>query len=155
MNIRVSPTKMEDIIPIILESLANEGTVHFSPKGTSMLPMLRQGIDSVVLSPLPAKLKKYDIPLYKRDNGQFVLHRIVKVDENYTCVGDNQFCLEKGIRHDQMIAVVTEFYRENRRISVNSLSYKVYCRLWHFSRPLRYVFRGATVRVIKLLKKTK
>ena len=148
-------TNLDEIMPIIKERLANGDFVRFSPRGTSMLPMLRQGIDSVVLSPLPAKLKKYDIPLYKRDNGQFVLHRIVKVDENYTCVGDNQFCLEKGIRHDQMIAVVTEFYRENRRISVNSLSYKVYCRLWHFSRPLRYVFRGATVRVIKLLKKTK
>ena len=30
------------------------------PGGVSMLPMLRQGLDQVVLSPLPEKLKKYD-----------------------------------------------------------------------------------------------
>ena len=103
--------RLEQLMPLIREYLAAGKTVKFSPRGISMLPMLRQGIDDVVLSPLPEKLKKYDLPLYQRDDGHFVLHRIVRVGETYTCVGDNQFELEHGLRHDQMIAVVTAFSR--------------------------------------------
>lgn len=133
--------RLELMMPLIREHLAAGKTVKFSPKGVSMLPMLRQGIDSVVLSPLPKKLNKYDLPLYQRENGQYVLHRIVKVDETYTCTGDNQFALEKGLRHDQMIAVVTAFYRGGKYHSVTELSHRLYCRAWHYSRPIRHFWR--------------
>lgn len=131
-------TSLEELMPIIQECLSAGKSFRFSPMGTSMLPMLRQGIDSVVLSPLPEKLSAYDIPLYKRDNGKYVLHRIIKADETYTCMGDNQFAAESGLRRDQMIAVVTAFYRGEKLCSVGSLSYRIYCRLWHHSRPLRH-----------------
>lgn len=135
--------QLEELMPIIRESLAAGNNVRFLPKGVSMLPMLRQGTDSVLLSPLPETLKKYDLPLYQRDNGQYVLHRIVKTGETYTCVGDNQFLLETGLRRDQMIALVTSFTRGNRKICVNSISYQIYCRIWHYSRPARYfLFRA-------------
>ena len=106
-----------------------------------MLPMLRQGIDSVVLSPLPEQLKKYDLPLYQRSSGQFVLHRIVEVGDSYTCLGDNQFEKEPGIRHDQMIAVVTAFTRGDKRHSVNEPGYWLYCRVWYHSRHIRHFWR--------------
>lgn len=128
-------------MPLIRERLAAGQTLRFSPRGTSMLPMLRQGRDSVVLAPVPATLKKYDLPLYQRDNGQFVLHRVVAAGETYTCIGDNQFQLETGLRHDQMIAVVTAFSRGGREISVTSPGHRLYCRLWHWSRPVRYILR--------------
>lgn len=133
--------RLEQMVPLIREQLAMGKRVKFAPRGTSMLPMLRQGIDSVILSPLPEKLKKYDVPLYQRDNGQFVLHRIVKTVGTYTCMGDNQFVPEQGLRHDQMIAVVTAFCRGDREIPVTAISYRVYCRLWHYSRPIRHLLR--------------
>ena len=138
---KTNEVRLELLMPIIRERLADGGSVWFSPKGTSMLPMLRQGIDRVLLSPLPDKLKKYDLPLYQRDNGQFVLHRIVEAGETYTCIGDNQLDLEPGVRQDQMIALVTVFTRGNKEISVNSLSYRLYCRFWHYSRPVRHLWR--------------
>ena len=142
--------RLEQLMPLIRERLSEGKTVRLFPNGISMLPMLRQGIDSVQLSPLPEKLKKYDLPLYQRDNGQYVLHRIVKVGKSYTCIGDNQFSFEREIRHDQMIALVTSFNRNNREISVNCISYQVYCRFWHYSRPIRYVFRTAFNRIRRL-----
>jgi len=129
--------KMAELLPIMLEGLAYGKEVKLSPMGISMLPMLRQGIDSVILSPLPQKLKKYDLPLYRRDNGQFVLHRIVKAGDDYTCMGDNQFAEETGIRHDQMIAVVTSFTRGEKKHSVEEFPYRLYCRLWYHCRHLR------------------
>ena len=79
----------QELLPLIREQLAQGGSVRIAPNGTSMLPMLRQGMDTVVLSPVPERLQKYDIPFYRRDNGQFVLHRITAVGETYACIGDN------------------------------------------------------------------
>ena len=106
-----------------------------------MLPMLRQGLDSVVLSPVPDRLHKYDLPLYRRKDGQFVLHRIVETGETYTCVGDNQFELERGLEQEQMLALVTKFYRNGKPYYVTDLSYRIYCRFWHYSRSVRRLWR--------------
>ena len=132
---------LEQLMPIIRERLAAGKSVRFSPRGVSMLPMIRQGVDSVLLSPLPPKIKKYDLPLYQRDNGQYVLHRVVKVGQTYTCIGDNQFEFETDLRQDQMIAMVTMFTHGKKEIPVDRLSYRIYCRFWHYSRPVRYLLR--------------
>lgn len=141
MQIVEYQTSMDALMPLFREQLEAGRTIRFSPRGISMLPMLRQGKDSVVLSPLPEKLKKYDLPLYQRDNGQYVLHRVVEAGETYTCVGDNQFALENGLRHEQMIALVTAFDRGEKSHSVEEWQYKLYCRLWHISRPVRHFWR--------------
>ena len=133
--------RMEALMPLFLERLAAGQKIRFSPRGISMLPMLRQGIDTVTLSPVPERLKKYDLPLYRREDGSFVLHRVVAVGDTYTCMGDNQFVPEPGLRHDQMIALVTGFSRGEREFSVGHLGYRLYCRFWHYSRPLRYFLR--------------
>jgi hypothetical protein len=144
MNINSLQTKffqLDDLMPLFREQLDAGKTVKFSPRGISMLPMLRQGIDSVVLSPVPEKLKKYDLPLYQRDDGKYILHRIVEVGQTYTCIGDNQFDCETGVRHDQIIAVVTAFTRGQQMHSVNELPYRLYCRVWHHSRGIRHFWR--------------
>lgn len=124
-------------MPLIQEALSAGRSVRIFPRGTSMLPMLRQEVDSVVLSPITEKPRKYDIPLYQRENGKYVLHRIVGEGETYTCMGDNQQIPEPGIRSDQLIAVVTAFYRGERKRSVTNLGYRLYCRVWYHCRHLR------------------
>ena len=131
--------RMEQLMPLFRERLDKGQTVRFMPRGISMLPMLRQGIDSVVLSPLPEKLKKYDLPLYQRPNGKYILHRIVDVGDTYTCLGDNQYTKEYGVEHQWMIGVVTAFYRGEKYHSVNELGYQLYCRFWYFYKRM-YVF---------------
>lgn len=134
-------TQLDNLMPLFREQLAMGKSIRFSPRGISMLPMLRQGIDSVVLSPLPEKLKKYDLLLYQRSSGQYVLHRIVSAGDTYTCIGDNQFELEPNLKHDQMIAVVTAFYRGERMWRTDHPLYRLYCRFWHISRPVRHFWR--------------
>lgn len=139
-------------MPLFRETLTAGRSVKFSPKGTSMLPMLRQGKDSVRLSPLPDKLKKYDLPLYQRKSGAYVLHRIVRATDTYTCIGDNQFDFEHGLRHEQMIGVVTAFYRGKREISVHSFGYWIYCRYWHYSRSIRHFYRRCISKLRSIFK---
>ena len=148
---------LAELLPFIEERLAAGQTIKFSPHGISMLPMIRQGKDTVVLSAPPEKLKKFDIPLYRRDDGHFVLHRVVGVGETYTCIGDNQFEKERGIRHDQIIAIVSAFTKNGKEHSTNEPGYRTYCVIWHISRPIRRLWRAFKSRlrgIIKRLKKS-
>ena len=131
---------LKELWPMMQEHLAAGEAVQFTINGTSMRPMLYWGRDQVILGPVPEKLKKYDLPLYRRDNGQFVLHRIVEVGETITCVGDNQIALETGLRQDQMLAVAVGFIRNGKKYSVNHRAYRLYCRFWHYTRPIRRIY---------------
>ncbi len=142
---------LEQLMPLIQERLDMGLSVRFRPNGVSMLPLLRPGIDSVVLSPLPKKLKKYDLPLYRRTDGKFVLHRVVRVGDTYTCIGDNQYQLEHGVKAEQMLALTTAFYRGEKRYEVSGLGYQLYCRFWHYSRGTRHFLRRVKGRIRRLL----
>lgn len=146
-------TSLEVLLPLMKECLSAGQSVKFSPRGISMLPMIVQGRDSVTLSSPPKKLKKFDIPLYRREDGSFVLHRAVKISDTYTCIGDNQFKAEKGITHDQVIGVVTAFTRKGKTYSVSCVGYRLYCVLWHISRPIRRMWRAFKVRAVRLKRK--
>ena len=129
-----------DFVPRMLELLAQGRQVKIKPEGVSMLPTLRPNQDIVILSPLPEKLKKYDVVFYRRADGQFVLHRIVAVGERYTCLGDNQFREEPGVEKEQMIAIMSGFIRNGKEHSVQELRYRIYCRLWCAMRKVKHVF---------------
>lgn len=143
---------LDQVMPLFRERLAAGQRVTFSPRGTSMLPMIRQGRDTVEVSPLKGGLKKYDLPLYQRDNGQYVLHRIVKIGEAYTCIGDNQFDLEYPVRHDQLIGIVSAFTRDGKRIEVTNCWYQLYCRIWHATRPIRRFYLNMKIRLYRWIK---
>ena len=153
METREVFTQLDTLMPLFRERLAAGQRVKFSPRGISMLPMLRQGIDTVTLSPLPERLEKYDLPLYRRSDGKYILHRIVEAGETYTCIGDNQFVYERGLTHDQMIALVTGFTRGEKAYSVTDWRYRLYCRLWHHSRGLRHFCRRVLGRLRRQVRK--
>ncbi|WP_294466102.1 S24/S26 family peptidase [uncultured Ruminococcus sp.] len=146
---------IDDVIDIMVEKLNSGGTVTFSAKGKSMLPMLRDGEDVVVLSKPDGRLHLFDIPFYKRSNGSYVLHRIVNFDADgsYVLCGDNQFVLEHGIKDSDIIGVVTAFYRKGKAYSVNSFSYRLYVNFWFYTRFFRHSYRFGTNKVSKLFGK--
>ena len=74
------------------EVLARDGRLVYSNVGDSMWPLIRQGRDLLVIEPARGRLKRLDVPLYKRDNGQYVLHRILAVNpDSYVICGDNRW----------------------------------------------------------------
>ena len=137
---------MEDIYPLIQQSLVLKGHVSFVVSGVSMQPMLYNGRDTVTIVPPPKKLKKYDLPFFRLDNGKFVLHRVIKIhkDGTYECRGDNLWESEDNVRPDQIIGVVKNFTRKGKKISANrSLGYFLYTRTWvflhHFKKYYKYI----------------
>lgn len=135
--------RLEEIYPAMQDVLNSGGTCSFTITGSSMVPFLSGGRDQVTLFPVPDQLKKNDLPLYRRQSGQFVLHRIVKVckDGTYTCCGDHQWFLEKGIEKSQMLCVARSYVRKGRKFSDRNVFYRVYRTIWTWIIPLRpYLF---------------
>ena len=128
--------------PLILEVIESGGEFRLFPRGTSMLPLIRQGKDSVVLVKPCDKLKKRDIIFYRRDDGQFVLHRIVGVakDGSYILCGDNQTFLERDIRRDNVLASVCAVYRDDKRLEAKSLRMRAYSSFWCVMPFRKFVF---------------
>lgn len=142
---------LNDYLPIVKEKLESGGEFVFTPKGSSMLPMLN-GTDSVTIKKCENKLLKYDLPFYYRERtGQFVIHRIIGFDKSggYVISGDNQIEKEYGITDSDIIGVVVGFNKEGKYHSVNELPYKLYCVRRVLFRPVRRVFRGMKRRIVK------
>lgn len=106
--------------------LDNGGRASLTVTGSSMVPMLHHRKDSVVLIPITGKQKKGQVILYRRDNGQYVLHRIIAVNKDgYVCCGDNQFVRE-AVSHDQLLAVVDQFTRKGKTYACDDPGYRAY-----------------------------
>lgn len=142
---------LEAMYPVIKEVLDNGGTFSLTITGTSMYPFILGGRDKVTLSPVPEKLKKNDLPLYRRKNGQFVLHRVVKVckDGTYTCCGDHQWQLEKGLRHEQMVGLATSYVRKGKILTNRNVFYRIYRTVWTWVLRYRWVFFGIENRLFR------
>ena len=113
------------------EEIRRKGKLVYTNVGDSMLPLIRQGRDLLIISAVNGRLKKYDVPLYKRDSGQYVLHRILKVRaDDYVICGDNRWQREYGISDRHIIGVLTGIVRDGKEISVNDKRYRLYVHLW-------------------------
>ena len=143
--------QLKDLIDVITEKLEAGGTVTFTPHGESMLPMLRDGQDIVVLSKPKGRLHLYDLPLYRRSNGSFVLHRVIDFDNDgsYVMCGDNQFRKEHGIKDSDIIGVVTAFYRKGKAYTTDAIFYRLYVSFWYHTRVFRGAYRLAKRKAVK------
>ncbi len=135
------------------EVLAKEGRLVYSNVGNSMWPLIRQGRDLMVIQRPSGRLKKYDAPLYRRDNGQYVLHRVLKVREkDYVICGDNCVRPETGITDRQILGVLTAVVRDGKELPVTDWRCRLYVLLWCGLFPLR-VFALKGIRAWKRRRK--
>ena len=128
------PIHLSDYEGLIREVLASGGEFRLYPHGTSMLPLLRQGRDSVTLRRVDSPIQKNDILFYQRPDGSFVLHRVRAVTPNgLTMIGDNQTLPERGVSPDWVIGRVTRIFRDDKEVICDGLRYRLYRKLWQFT----------------------
>lgn len=128
---------MEELAKLLQMQLDNGGRATLTVTGVSMLPMLRDRRDSVELITATQPPKKGDLILYRRVNGQYVLHRIIRADaEEFICCGDNQW-EQESVAASQMVAVVQGFSRAGKSYTVTHMSYRLYVWLWTGLFPVR------------------
>lgn len=134
MNGSESALHIEDV-------LEKDGVFVSTTVGKSMYPLFKNRRDTVIITATNGKrLKKYDIPLYRRGS-DYVLHRIVKVlDDSYVILGDNCERKEYGITDKQIIGYVTGMYRRNKYVSPDGKLYRAYVVFWCSIYPIRRLF---------------
>lgn len=139
------------------EVLDKEHKLIYTNVGDSMYPLIQEGRDLIVIEKCNGRMKRFEIPLYKRDNGKYVLHRIIKVrDEDYLTCGDNRWALESGVTDRHIIGKLTKVIRDGKEISFDSANYKLYVFLWCRLFPIRaaiFWVRDLPKRVVKKIRR--
>lgn len=130
---------MSEIVPIIERTVSDGGKFRLITAGTSMKPLLRNRTDTVVLS-RPESVSRFDIILYRRGADHYVLHRIMRCesDGTYTLCGDNQLTYERGVKREDIVAVVSQIERNGKTIELFSKSYRIYVFFWCRCRAVRF-----------------
>lgn len=129
---------MEHLMPMLQLQLDTAGKASLTVTGKSMRPFFRHGRDRVILVPAEGKRKRGDVILYRRDNGAYVLHRIVRIRAQgcFICSGDNQWEPEP-VRDDQVLAVMGSFVRDEKEYSLRRLPYRLFVWAWVAGFPAR------------------
>ena len=141
---------MSELVPVIKEVISSGGEFNLYTRGTSMKPTIIEGVHSVMLG-APQDIVVGDIILYERKNGQFVLHRLVKIKPyEYFACGDNQFVIEGGISPDAVIAKVTKIQRGDDALAVEKgASFLSYLALRRCAKRVRHTLSRIKHSIIK------
>ncbi|MBQ8526337.1 MAG: S24 family peptidase [Clostridia bacterium] len=143
---------MRELAPVIEQTVADGRRVKFTVTGNSMFPLFADRRDQVTVEKA-ADIRKYDIVLHLRDDGHYILHRVISVKNGVlTIAGDNETCKEHNVSPNQVIARVTSFDRKGRECSLNSFWYKLYCRVWLMIFPARHMVLRILLSVRRLLR---
>lgn len=124
------------------EALKTEGICIAKTQGNSMEPMLKEGRDRVIIVPPTFPLKKYDVPVYHRDD-HYTMHRIIKVLKNgkYVINGDNRIDYEYDITDKEIVGVLKAFYQGDKYIECTDKEYLRYVKRRRATYPLRWLKR--------------
>ena len=115
----------------IKEILEETGTYTGLTVGSSMQPLLHEQKDNIIVVRPEGRLEKYDVALYVTSYGKYIMHRVIRVeDDHYVIMGDN--LLKKEYVTDDMICgKLIGFYKNGKRYidCENSKLYKLYSRI--------------------------
>lgn len=123
---RMITVPTDSLIKMILLQLEKGGKANLTITGSSMLPMLREHLDSVTLVPANRELIPGDIALYRSSAGSYILHRVIRVGEGeYLFCGDNQAHTE-AVPKNEVLAIVTEYAKKGKPHSLTEPVYRLY-----------------------------
>lgn len=135
----------------MLRGLTEEGhEVSMLVSGSSMSPFLIHLRDTIYFKKPDRPLRAGDMVFYRRDSGQYVMHRILRVrGDLYDIIGDAQTQVERGVRRDQIFGLVTRVRRKGRMIEPGSFWWTFFARVWAKVIPLRPLAARAYARLIR------
>lgn len=139
MNSQNEQISLVSLIPLIREITAQGEEFELKPKGRSMLPTIKEGRDTVILSRAEPPYRRGDLLFFCREDGTPVLHRLVDftTDGKLVIRGDAQFFTET-IDERQVVAAVKRYFRGTREIRTNTPAVKLRTKMLLASYPMRY-----------------
>ena len=126
------------LMPKLLALLEETDNVPLVISGSSMTPFLIHRRDTVYLSKVRRPLKKGDMILFRRESGDYILHRILRAEKGiYTLIGDAQNRTEP-VREDQVLALVTAVRRKGKFLKESDFRWLFFEKVWLRMIPLRH-----------------
>ena len=145
------------------ELAAGKPVISFT-SGVSMEPLLhdkrKKNATHVLILPVQGICKIGDMPLVFMNDGRYILHRIIRVDEKegkifYQTRGDN--CIgSEYVSQEAVLGVVREIYYKNKTVKVTDENYNRYVKVWMKLYPIRKVWmrgKGFLFRRLKVIKR--
>ena len=109
----------------IEEVLLSRGQYVGPTVGVSMLPMLKNRRDTIVVQAKTERLKRLDVALYRRGDS-YILHRVLQpIDGGYLIRGDNCY-FDENLPEEDVIGVLTEFFRKGKHYYCTDKKYIKY-----------------------------
>ena len=140
-----------------IEEVLEQKGVYVGPTvGVSMLPMLKNRRDTIIVRPKTERLKRLDVALYHRGD-DYVLHRVLQpVDGAYIIRGDNCYS-DELIPEEDVFGVLTEFFRKDKHILCTDEKYIRYAerrlktyKIRRFFVRLKWKCKGAAKCVLRI-----
>jgi len=104
----MKPVSSSSNIESILEK---DGFYLFTGSGSSMWPLIRDGIDTIEVRPVRQPLAAGDVVLFRDAEDKYVLHRILEVKEDcYLVRGDNTYAPDL-VTEEKIIGVMLGLWR--------------------------------------------
>lgn len=141
------------------EELEKSGHIVYTNVGISMLPLLRENRDVMLIE--KKEFKCYDAVLFRRPGvtgrGHYIVHRILRINKDGSCwiVGDN---LVQGeiVKREDILGTLTGVYRNGKLVKFDDLGYRLYVAFWCRPWPLRFLIlrlRNFLRRVLSKIKR--
>lgn len=118
----------------IEEELERYGRCFRQTSGTSMEPLLHARTSTVVLEPLAGPPKKNDVVLYRRPDGVYVLHRVLKPGPETSLIRGDHCVAVEIVPNGWIVGVMTGFYNGEAYTSCGGAA----CRRYMRTLPLRH-----------------
>ncbi len=136
-----------------IEQVLKETGKYIGPTvGGSMLPMLKNRRDTIVVVAKTERLKPLDVALYKRGEG-YILHRVLTVtDTGYIIRGDNCY-YDEIVQENAVLGVLTEFFRKDKHYFCTDEGYLRYVHKRLKSYKTRRCFVLAKRKTVAAIKK--
>lgn len=127
----------------VFRELLSEGReVSLTITGSSMSPFIVHGRDAILITPPDGTWKKGDMAFFQRDNGQYVMHRICRIEDDGNCffIGDAQQIIEGSVRPEQIFGKITAVRRKGKWIQAGSFWWEFFEHIWLNIIPFRGFF---------------
>lgn len=130
----------KEYVSIFRELTEADKEVGMKIAGNSMAPFLIHERDYIHFKKPDRPLVRGDMVFYQRKNGQFIMHRIFKVDgEDFYMVGDAQQEIEGPIERQQIFALVTRVRRKGKWVEPGDFWWEFFENMWIRMVPARHL----------------
>lgn len=126
--------------------------------GSSMMPLIRYGKDPATIVPLRREPLEGDIVLFRRQDGELVIHRVWKLlpEGSLQTWGDNCHSKDKPIRRQDALGLVVSVNRDGREIPLDTPRQRRRGVKWMTSpirRPVWFAYCQARVLAGRLIRR--